>query len=189
MQISFTNYAIQQTLLRCFTAYDSRAYTISQSNTPEENSFVFGEQGNFNSTWWNYQSLYYSMRLMQGTVPTESTLPLLESERSSDTLVYWQFNDFNYNTYPWVTETNSIYLNGTALTSASQSGTATWIWWYTRNGLNPDPNNAIKHQAIFTVGAPGSGSDFELTNTSIVAGNGYRLVNGPRISLATEYNY
>lgn len=189
MQISFTTYAINQTLLRCFTAYDSYAYSNSQNNTPEENSFAFGETSSYNAFWSNYLTTYYSIRLMQGTVPTASTLPALLSDRVSDSLVQWQFNDTNYNTYPWVSDNNSIYLNGTALTAANASGNATWLWWYTVNGLNPDPNQAIKHQAVFTVGALGSGSDFELVNTSIVAGNGYRLVNGPRLSLATEYNY
>ena len=47
----------------------------------------------------------------------------------------------------------------------------------------------MSHQAVFTVGALGSGSDYELANVGILSGKGYKLVNGPRVSLATEYTY
>jgi hypothetical protein len=75
----------------------------------------------------------------------------------------------------------------TDLAYASQGGTATWLWWYSYDSNNINGN--LKYQAIFSVGTIGSGSDFELPSTTIVNGSGYKLVNGPKLSLATSFTY
>lgn len=130
---------------------------------------------------------YAKFVLMKGTVPTDFSGLTASTSRSSDRLVVWNVAS---GAGSWVEETNSIYLQSTDLATASQSGTATWLWWYNPFFTNYNYTTVgISHQAVFTVGELGSGSDYELANVGIVNGKGYKLVNGPRLSLATEYTY
>ena len=126
--------------------------------------------------------------LMKGAVPTDFSGLTTSTSRSSDRLVEWTVASTSGS---WVDlDTNGIYLQSTNLSTASQSGTATWLWWYNPYFTNYNyPTIGLSHQAVFTVGELGSGSDYELANIGIVSGKGYKLVNGPRLSLATEYTY
>ena len=180
MQISTTNYNIKECLKRMFTGVGTPAINSNQDHliNPEMNSFAVTTTGSFPYETTGAAKLV----LMKGTVPTDFTGLTSSSSRSSDVLVTWTVQS---TAGSWVSGgDNSIYLESTDLASASQSGTATWLWWY-----NPYSNIAIHHQAVFTVGELGSGSDYELANIGIVGGKGYKLVNGPRLSLATEYTY
>jgi len=184
MQISTTNYNIRECLKRMFTAVGSPA--VIGGNGYEANV----EVNNFavNSTEYNdgFENTGYArFVLMKGTVPTDFTgLTNSSDSRSTDRLVTWTVASSSGS---WVNGgDNSIYLQSTNLATASQSGTATWLWWYNHQY---NAMNNILHQAVFTVGELGSGSDYELANIGILNGKGYKLVNGPRLSLATEYTY
>lgn len=163
-----------------FTGLGSPAIDSNQDHltNPEMNSFAVTT-----SEYYPYETTSRAkLVLMKGTVPTDFSGLTAPSSRSSDVLVTWTVES---TAGTWVDEgANSIYLQSTDLATASQSGTATWLWWY-----NPYSNTGIHHQAVFTVGELGSSSDYELANTGIVSGKGYKLVNGPRLSLATEYTY
>lgn len=184
MQISTTNYNIRECLKRMFTAVGSPAVMGGdgyQANV-EVNNFAV------NSTFLSegFESTGYArFVLMKGTVPTDFTgLTDASGSRSTDRLVTWTVASSSGS---WVNGgDNSIYLQSTNLATASQSGTATWLWWYNHQY---NAVNNILHQAVFTVGELGSGSDYELANVGILNGKGYKLVNGPRLSLATEYTY
>lgn len=181
MQISTTTLAIRESLKRIFTPNGSPGFT----RTYDEVSSL--DQNNFALTITNSYPYQTNDRarfvLMKGAVPTDFTALTLPSSRSTDVLVSWTVKTTSGT---WVENSNnSLYLTSTDLAYATQSGTATWLWWY-----NPKHDNTqILHQAVFTVGTLGSASDFELANTSIVSGKGYKLVNGPTVSLPTEYNY
>jgi len=186
MQISTTDYNIRQCLKRIFTSVGSPDINGNSShiNNVEMNNFAVTMTG-----FYPHESTSYAkFVLMKGTVPTNFTGLTSSAARSSDRLVEWTVAS---TAGAWVEEgANSIYLQSTDLSTASQSGTATWLWWY--NPYWTDYNYTtigLSHQAVFTVGELGSGSDYELANVGIVSGKGYKLVNGPRLSLATEYTY
>jgi len=186
MQISTTDYNIRQCLKRMFTSVGSPAIDSNSAflANPEMNSFAVTTTG-----YSPHESTALAkLVLMKGAVPTDFSGLTLPSSRSSDVLVTWTVQS---TAGSWVEEgANSIYLQSTDLATASQSGTATWLWWYNPYFTGGDfPTPGINHQAVFTVGELGSGSDYELANVGIVSGKGYKLVNGPRLSLATEYNY
>ena len=186
MQISTTTPAIKNCLRRIFTtsletATFSKFFSSSSTDSanPSQNSFAF----TINNTYPNWTDSGAKFRLMQGTVPTDFSTLVSHTDRAADILVEWTVRTTSGS---WEDNSdNSIYLTSTDLAYATQSGTATWLWWVNR----VYNTTAINHQAVFTVGALGSGEDFELANTSIVAGKGYKLVNGPTVSLPTEYNY
>lgn len=186
MQISTTTPAIRNCLRRIFTASLEDGglsnFFSSDSNdgaNPSQNSFAVSIYNSYPYT----TDTIAKFRLMQGTVPTDFSTLVSSTDRAADILVEWAVRTTSGS---WQDNSdNSIYLTSTDLAYATQSGTATWLWW-----VNKVYNTtAINHQAVFTVGALGSGEDFELANTSIVAGKGYKLVNGPTLSLPTEYNY
>lgn len=184
MQISTTNINIRACLKRMFTAIGNPAVMGSfdtAANVEVSNFAVTSSEYNE-----DYESTNYArFVLMKGTVPTDFTgLTNASVSRSSDRLVTWTVKSA---AGTWVSGgDNSIYLESTDLATASQSGTATWLWWYNHQ-YNAVSN--ILHQAVFTVGELGSGSDYELANVGIINGKGYKLVNGPRLSLATEYTF
>ena len=184
MQISTTNYNIRECLKRMFTAVGSPAVmgNFDTGLNVEVSNFAVTSSV-YNDDFEN--TGYARFALMKGTVPTDfSGLTNASSSRSSDKLVTWTVASSSGS---WVNGgDNSINLQSTNLTTASQSGTATWLWWYNQWYASPE---VILHQAVFTVGELGSGSDYELANIGIVSGKGYKLVNGPRLSLATEYTY
>jgi len=185
MQISTTNYNIRECLKRMFTALGSPAIqgTYDYIRNPEISNFAVSVTGTSPTQTTSLAKLV----LMKGTVPTDFSGLTVPSSRSSDRLVEWTVAS---TAGSWVEEgDNSIYLQSTDLATASQSGTATWLWWYNPYWTDYQNPAGINHQAVFTVGDLGSGSDYELANVGIASGKGYKLVNGPRLSLATEYNY
>jgi hypothetical protein len=177
-QISITNALAKETLKRAFTSYDYPGYT--DGNGAYTLGYGYGLNG---GNWTNISAV--EMRLMKGTVPTDfSGIPNLYS-RASDTLVTWSGSP---NAELWQdTSDTSISLISTPLVYASLSGTATWLWWYSYNSYSP--STTLQYSVVFTVGTLGSGSDFEMPTTDIVSGRGYKLINGPRLTMATEFNY
>jgi hypothetical protein len=126
---------------------------------------------------------------MKGTVPTDFSTLTTYDVRSTDILVEWKeiasSNESiaRHEIYPYVLRTTNPIVIGTASVSAVASGTATWFW-----GLAFLTNANIYQQFIGTIGTLGSGSDLEISNTSIVGGNQYRI-NNLRWQLPTSYTY
>ena len=177
-QISITNTLAKETLKRAFTSYDYPGYVAGN------NAYTLGYGTGLNGGSWNNISAV-DMRLMKGTVPTDfSGIPNLYS-RASDTLVTWNGSPAS-NLWQDTSDT-SISLTYTPLKYATAGGTATWLWWYSYN--SDLPYGALQYSVVFTVGILGSGADFEIPTTNIVSGNGYKLINGPRLTMATEFNY
>lgn len=185
MQVSFTNSTARNILKRTFTAFDSSSMyqnnSSSIANRANENTFAYSADSGSPST------TYATLALCQGSVPSNFSGLTTTSSRSSDVLVTWALSTaVTYGTWTEISDQPSIYLTATQRSSASQSGVATWLWWY--NTL-ANATTTIIHQAVFTVGTLGSGSEFELIDINIVSGRGYKIVNGPRLTMATEYNY
>jgi hypothetical protein len=136
----------------------------------------------------NYPYYYTWLRLMKGTPPATPTSTDVLA-RNSDTLVEWVSTNNNIGPYV-VTNSNPILL-GTWFAGASQSGTATWFWWYTKQhatNYNEVNNYPFYHEVIGTVGGLGSGTDLELAYPNIVAGNAYRIQN-LQVSFPTSWTY
>jgi hypothetical protein len=196
-QISVTNELALAGLLRTFTPYDFETARLSPNEaSPEKPTLGFaynsssGDNGSTNEGQYNtsYNNRYdIPMKLMKGTPPTQSQLNAGFVDRNSDVLVTLKPQS-TINPNMWVNDgvNPSIYLQSTDLAIATASGTATWLWWHTF-GVSGGYSTFI--QAIFTVGLLGSGSDFEMPTTDIVSGRGYKLINGPRLTMATEFNY
>ena len=117
---------------------------------------------------------YGVLKLMQGTVPTNFSGLTTTSSRSADTLVTWsaQNNAAATSSYPL-----SIT---TAYASASQSGVATWFWWYVPNG------SSLVLQLVGTVGT--AGTDLVIADTTIISGANYRIGN-LRFGIPQDYTY
>ena len=184
-QISISNKLAYNALYMCFVQRSATAY-IEYSGNQFYNQGDNPQVVTFN--WGGYTPYYFSppehhyLRLMTGTVPTDFSGLTSLTSRSSDLLIQWDTK----NDTEWSNDgIKTFWQNGTSLVYATTGGVATWLWWVGASGAT----STLWHQAVFTVGALGSGSDFELLNTTIIAGNGYRLVNGPRITMSTEWNY
>jgi hypothetical protein len=122
--------------------------------------------------------------VMKGIVPTDFSTLTSISARSTDILVTYRnvatigINDFS---------SSQIGQNPVSITtlyeSATQTGTATWLWWMSVTSVTPFATpyyNATATpftQVIGTIGTSGSGADFIMASTSIVTGTQYRLVN------------
>lgn len=202
MQISITNALAQATLRRIFTNYDpssqignytfgSDLWSYALEHTYEYRQFIQSET-TFAQIASNNDAVggpltanmnYSNLRLMKGTVPTDFTGLTQYSSRSADVLVTWGVGDISN----WSISGNTITGGYTNLVQAAQGGVATWLWW--SNSVIDSDLLTYGHQIVFTVGGTGSGADFELLNTTIISGNNYKIINGPRFSLATEYNY
>ena len=199
-QISVTNDFALAGLLRVFTPFDSHTLNMGPNeddldditlgfsyNSNTSNSSINEPSGQFGRLYANRYDP--KMRLMKGVPPTYDQLNTILS-RSSDVLVTFSPQSTT-NPNMWANDgaNPSIYLQSTDLAYASASGTATWLWWH--SGANGSLGyNAVPYiQAIFTVGTLGSSSDFEMPTTDIVSGRGYKLINGPKLTMATEFNY
>lgn len=127
--------------------------------------------------------------LMRGTPPVGFLANY--NARASDILCQYSalgftganFQTTNQNTNPAVISTEYV--------TASQTGVCTWFW------LTVLPMNFSStiittgtplHQIIGTVGTPGSGSDLEIPNVNITAGEQYRVLN-LRLQFPTSWNY
>jgi hypothetical protein len=197
-QISVTNDLALTGLLRVFTPFDPRSLNMEPGeNDLDDITLGYSYTSNVSSTNEPnplggarlYANRYGpSIRIMKGVPPTYQQLNTVLS-RTSDVLVTLYPQSLT-NPNMWVTSgPTSIYLQSTDLAYASASGTATWLWWTSRgdDGLGTEGVPFI--QATFTVGTLGSGADFEMPTTDIVSGRGYKLINGPRLTMATEFNY
>ncbi len=184
-QISISNKLAYNALYMSFVQRDATAYIQYSGNeyynlgdSPEVVAYNYGGY----AAYLGSIPVYQYLRLMKGTVPTDFSGLTGLSSRSSDVLVQWETKDQT----GWLNDgVKTFWMTGTDLVYATTGGTATWLWW-----LSAHSNSAtVHHQAVFTVGTLGSGSDFELLNTTVISGNGYRLVNGPRVTMGTEWNY
>lgn len=184
MQVSFTDSTARTILKRTFTAFDPNSIYQGSSGGPaamvKEQTFAYSVRNN-NSPYTSYAKL----ALCQGAIPSDFSGMSSTASRISDVLVSWSLNGV-VGTWTELSGEPSIYLTSTQRSSATQSGVATWLWWY---NTFDSPSTNIAHQAAFTVGSLGSGAEFELIDINIVAGRGYKIVNGPRLTMATEYNY
>lgn len=125
--------------------------------------------------------------ICKGTVPTDFSTLTAYNSRSTDILVTFKSN------YP-----DKKFLNASSLSTggplelasnpsaASQSGTATWFILRTYSPLDAAVN--LFHQVIGTVGTVGSGSDLEISSTSIVSGSSYRIL-ALKFQIPTSYTY
>ena len=99
------------------------------------------------------------LRLMKGTVPANFSTLTNSSSRSSDILASWDSSAFNWGVADAVSSLNTEYA------VASQSGTATWFWWYQPKTTNAGSD--IVWQIVGTVGT--TGTDLVLSNTTVVS--------------------
>lgn len=122
--------------------------------------------------------------ILKGTPPSDFTTLTSYSVRSSDALVVFYANN---NVFSTPTSTNPLSIITPSGVTASASGTATWFWvnaYDTALG----PTAPIRQQIIGTVGNPGSGADLEISSTTIVSGQGYRI-NAFRIAFPSVFTY
>lgn len=119
-------------------------------------------------------SYYGYFRILKGTVPTDFSFAtdMVTYTRTADKLLEWN-GDLNVTgTYP-ITLTNYTNLLeiDLPLMTATGSGTASWFWWVAKKDSGQD----IGLQMLGTIGTVGSGSDIEIPDTNVVAGNSYRM--------------
>ena len=181
-QISMTTELVNAGMRRVFTPYDPQTIDMGPNeNDPDIPTFGYGYVSSGGETFGGYGSRFQpQFFLMKGAVPTQGQTNTGLAGRTSDVLVQWGTNG---PAGSWIDSGTSLYLSATSLSYASASGAATWLYWrsYSNGGVYPE--------AVFTVGLPGSGADFEMPTTNIVSGQGYKLINGPRLTMATEFNY
>jgi len=123
--------------------------------------------------------------IMRGTIASLASLTGF-SARSADILVNFQCTHHADGANPgYATDDFALTdqtSNPSTITSgyktAVVSGTATWFWWHLRMGNGGGQfSDSIRHSLIGTVGLPGSGSDLEIPDVSIVSGTNYRIRN------------
>lgn len=133
--------------------------------------------------------------IMKGTVPTDFSTLTSYSVRSADMLVL-----YDNTSYTSVSGTNALAISQDTVNpmvissiyiNASQTGTATWFWWFTTplSGTNTF-NNAITpyNQIVGTVGITGSGADLTLPSVALVSGTPYRIFNY-RLQIPTDWTF
>ena len=188
-QISMTTELVNAGMLRVFTPYDPQTIDMGPNeNNPDIPTFGYGYVSSGGETFGGFGSRFQpQFFLMKGAVPTQSQINTGLAGRTSDVLVNWSTNG---PAGSWINSGTSLYLSATSLSYASASGTATWLYWRSyAYGGGSGGSAGLYPEAAFTVGLPGSGADFEMPTTDIVSGRGYKLINGPRLTMATEFNY
>ena len=168
------------------TSVMGRMYNWEQNPNGSITAGLWTIPGSFSQTY-SYCAIY----IMKGTVPTDITTLTAFSQRSADVLVTWDLpfggtNDLS-------PSNTTYYLNPSVITSiyvaAGASGTATWFWWLTRATSDTRPQDSPLYQQIIgTVGDTGSGNDLEISSTSVVSGQLYRI-NNLRLQLPRTYTY
>lgn len=197
-QISFTNDFALAGLLRVFTPFDP--FTIEMGPSEDDLDKItlgysyIGDLGSNLAEKVGVSSqhctrYYTRMYLMKGTPPTYSQLSGKLSRGSDILVTFYPQSLANPNMWNNDGVNPSVTLQSTDLAYATASGTASWLWWVSTGSSGLDNGTTPFIQAAFTVGTVGSGSDFEMPTTSIVSGRGYKLVNGPTITMSTEFNY
>ena len=116
--------------------------------------------------------------IMKGTKPTSFTgLTTYASGPTANILC--SFNA--YATFSSQSTADNKFVLSTSNATASASGTATWFWAIGPAEYNPSIIAAasvpLSQQFIGTVGVAGSGADLEMSSTSIVASQAYRITN------------
>lgn len=129
-------------------------------------------------------TVYAIIHIMQTGTGIPSDLSSLSSvtARASDQLISFGSTGNTDNTFVNTcnVSTNPAIIN-TLYKSATASGTATWFRWIVYNN-----SNTIMHQAIGSVGTLGSGADLEMSSTTVVSGQLYKIINF-RIQFATSW--
>ena len=169
-------------------AFNNRVFGITSNSTT-----LNGSTNSFISA--GYSSPGYGcsvMAIMQGSVPSNFSTLTSFSARSSDALVIFvpgagTIGDFS----PSNTSANPALIS-TVYKTATQAGTATWLWWLVVSGQTASPfyttSTAPIHQMIGTIGTSGSGADFIMSSTTISTSFQYRVVN-LQLSIPTPWTY
>lgn len=122
---------------------------------------------------WRYPTL----KIMQGTQPSDFTGMTSTSDLSSDVLVTLTSSNFSAPTLSQVTsgELYRLRFFNTSPATATQTGTATWFWFYS-DGTTDSTGTAPRMQCMGTVGTTGSGADMEFSSVNIVSGSQYQVI-------------
>lgn len=148
------------------------------------NSVSASYRGVANSTFRNYYSEDYvdvksQFRIMKGTVPANFSALTAANSRSTDVLLSWNSTQFN-----WANVAGTTSSMNTQYAQASQSGTASWFWWYMP--ISDAADAALIWQIVGTVGS--TGTDLVLDDPAIVSGSNYRI-NNFRFSVPETFTY
>jgi len=143
----------------------------------------FCAQQTFGSCWGT-GSLPGFIKIMKGTPPVSFSELTVYTSRDADLLISFQIPTYSALV---VCNTNPVQLTFYPQT-ASATGSATWFWiGSTVACIAPTPG--LQYNRIYgSVGLQGSGADLEISDTNIVAGNVYKIVN-LRIGLPQSYTY
>lgn len=115
--------------------------------------------------------------IMQGTKPANFTNLQTTDQQASNVLV--SFGETTPSNTFSIHQSENVATISTRYNNASVSGVATWFWLFTTryNSYNSGASVDISNQLMGTVGLPGTGSDLELQDTNIIAGQPYRVLN------------
>lgn len=122
------------------------------------------------------------LRIMKGAVPTNFDSLTTDSSRSSDVLVSWTLGEILSTSY--ITTTDNTVTLTTPYTTASVGGVASWFWLYAYN----DGTGVIINQFLGNITGLGFGGDLEVANTTVTAGQQYRVTN-LRIQFPGSWTY
>lgn len=116
------------------------------------------------------------IRVMSGTIPGSAELATIAPP--AGTAILWQV-PVDYYTDPtgskWYSDPTSI---STYFATTIATGVATWFWiCTTTTNYEGYPNYSSALNVIGDIGTVGSGSDMEMVNPSIVAGQFLRIIN------------
>jgi hypothetical protein len=128
----------------------------------------------------NYASHTSYLKIMKGTIPTDFTGLTTSSSRSEDVLLSWERNIILSTSS--ITSTSPTAIITTPYANATATGTATWFWVFSAVHSN------IMNQFFGNVTELGFGGDLEISSTSIVSGQPYR-VNNLRLYFPASWTY
>jgi hypothetical protein len=125
------------------------------------------------------------VRIMSGPRPTDIETLTNASILPAGTSVLWQLGTNNVNT-DWAPTGSLAYNDPTSISSVftlvGATGVASWFWILTTDGGYNQQGGFVFGTSIYfnitgTVGLVGSGSDMEMLNTSLTAGQYLRILN------------
>jgi hypothetical protein len=126
---------------------------------------------------------------MSGTMPANADLLGNGNYMSANVLLYWSSsNGFNTSTYRSLVG-QSIVLQ-TPYATATASGTATWLWYMSRQQFVGDTaTTSTSRDMMLSVSGPGGGGEVILTSgANIVSGQAYHF-NSVILTLPELYTY
>lgn len=138
------------------------------------------------ATYTGYNGpVYGGIRIMKGSLPLSFSEISGINSRSADTLI-------NYTSPGLFTSTSTLNTNPIIVTSfpltASASGTATWFW-APQGSVAGNYYDTTQYNRFWgTVGLQGSGADLEISDTNIVSGKVYKIIN-LRLGIPQSYTY